>query len=226
MRFKTSVLWFCLSATALTAWSAEGSGRAAKGAGKQAAVDTLALHRLYMEGDLDVLIQRIESLIDDGPGPQSPEESLFIHKYLAVAYAKYPEKRELAKYHMLRLLDGRPDANLYDMSASDEVYAIFDRVKAEREARLGLAPSATPGNPGVGGPGADTKAGGGNAAPGVAARSASSSDRPGSDGAGASHSRLYWLGGLAAIGVGAGLAVYLWPDPEPKVVTRTALIDN
>lgn len=217
MPFKTSILWFLLSASALTAWSAEGAKHPAGRNAPSASVDTLALHRLYMEGDLDVLIQRIESLLDDGPGPQSPEESLFIHKYLAVAYAKYPEKRELAKYHMLRLLDGRPDANLYDMSASDEVYAIFDRVKAEREARLGLTASPHPENPGA--------AAASEAVPRSATRSETAPAGPGTVSS-ASHARLYWLGGLAALGIGAGLAFYLWPEPEPKVVTRTATIDN
>jgi hypothetical protein len=163
-----------------------------------------------MEGDLDVLIQTIESVVDAGTTQLSLDENLFIHKYLAVAYAKYPEKKELAKYHMLRLLEGRPSANLYDMSASDEVYGIFDRVKAEHHARTGINsdPSVNPA---------------------TAAQSTSSSNHHREKSIGAnpeSKAHLYWIGGLAAVGAGVGLTLYLWPEPEPKVIRNRNPIEN
>lgn len=93
-------------------------------------LDTAAIHRIYLEGDFDVAIDRVETALRYG-GPFSHEDSIFIFKHLGVMYAAKYETREMGKQNMLRLLQVEPTARILDMYASDMIYMIFKNIQDE-----------------------------------------------------------------------------------------------
>lgn len=190
--------------------------------GQIVAIDTTKLHQTYLDGDFDILIVSAEKALKSA-ACATASESLFVHKHLAVVYAKYPEKSEVAKYHMVRMLNIDLNATLYDMDASDVVYTLFDRVKAENDVRVKRRTATNP-KPYAATGGIQSK----NSDPG-------SSDpqrvwrvepnaRPKANREGNSKKWLYWVGGISAVGLGVGVTAYLWPDPKPTIEVNP--VDN
>jgi hypothetical protein len=187
---------------------------------KSSGIDTIRLHQTYRDGDFDILITLAESAIKSA-AHATASESLFVHKHLAVVYAKNPEKGEMAKYHMIRMLNIDPQATLYDMDASDAVYALFDRVKAENDVRIRRRSGATPTSTG-----SRQKTRGFDGGPSDIKRewNVEPDKKVASRQDGDSKQWLYWVGGISAVGLGVGIAAYLWSDSKSNIVINP--VDN
>jgi hypothetical protein len=107
------------------------------------ALDQAHIRAGYHDGDFDKVIKELETYQKAGRF-SSPSERLFVEKYLAVVYAANPGTRELGRYHMYRLLDLSPGADLLDMFVGEEVDAVFDKVRKEHSLRSSAGkPAAT-----------------------------------------------------------------------------------
>lgn len=93
-------------------------------------LDTTAIHQLYLDGDFDEAIDKIETARLYG-GPFNHDDSVFIFKHLGVMYTAKYETREKGKQHMMLLLQAEPTARIMDMYASDMIYMIFKNIKDE-----------------------------------------------------------------------------------------------
>jgi hypothetical protein len=113
-------------------------------------LDTAEVRRLYMDGEFDQAIDRIETSLRHGKG-HTHEDSVFAFKHLGVMYAARYETREKGKRYMYQLLSVEPTARILDMYASDMIYMIFKNIKDEFDATRGnpdLAGGPTQGRPG------------------------------------------------------------------------------
>lgn len=88
----------------------------------------------YHNGDFDKVIKALEGFQKSGRACTAAE-SLFLEKHLAVVYAANPGTRELGRYHMYKLLDLAPQADLLDMFVGEEVDGVFDKVRKEHSLR-------------------------------------------------------------------------------------------
>jgi len=95
-------------------------------------LDTNAVHKLYIDGDFDEAIDRLETGLKYVV-PLSHEDSVFIFKHLGVMYTSKYETREKGKQFMMRLLEVEPTARIMDMYASDMIYMIFKNIQDEYE---------------------------------------------------------------------------------------------
>ena len=93
-------------------------------------MDTLTIHKLYVEGDFDEAIERLDRGLKYS-GPFSHQDSVFIFKHLGVMYTSKYETRELGKKFMMQLLEVEPTARIMDMYASDMIYMIFKNIQDE-----------------------------------------------------------------------------------------------
>jgi hypothetical protein len=93
-------------------------------------LNQIAIHYKYNDGDFAAVIQGIEEFTH-AHKTYARADSVFIAKHLAVVYAASPETRERGKYYMFQLLELVPSAELVDMYVSDEIEAIFSRVRQE-----------------------------------------------------------------------------------------------
>ncbi len=107
------------------------------------ALDQTRIHASYHDGDFEKVIKELEAYQKSGR-KCAPSESLFIEKYLAVVYAANPGTRELGRYHMFRMLDLAPGADLLDMFVGEEVDAVFEKVRKEHSLRSVAAKAAAP----------------------------------------------------------------------------------
>jgi len=103
--------------------------------------DADRIHGYYKDGDFDKVIRELEGFQKSGRKCLH-SDSLFLEKYLAVVYAANPATRELGRYHMHKLLDIFPSADLIDMFVGEEVDGVFDKVRKEHS--LGKSASAVP----------------------------------------------------------------------------------
>ncbi len=93
-------------------------------------LDQKAIHSEYNDGDFDKVVKTLEAFLARN-STYSRSDSVFVAKHLAVVYSANPQTREKGKYHMYRLLEMVPSAELVDMFVSDEVDRIFDKVRKE-----------------------------------------------------------------------------------------------
>ncbi len=104
--------------------------------------DTLrqaAIHAKYRDGSFEIVVDTLEAFLKTHRIFRR-EDSLFIAKHLAVVYASNPASREKGKYHMRRLLESDPSANLMDMYVSDDLDRVWEKVRAEYFAARGGPP--------------------------------------------------------------------------------------
>lgn len=109
-------------------------------------LDKVRIHADYEAGDFDKVIRAAEAFLATGKAC-SQADSVFLEKHLAVVYAANPGTRERGRYHMLRMLDLHPKADLLDMFVGEEVDGIFEKVRKEsahKRAALARPPSARP----------------------------------------------------------------------------------
>lgn len=93
-------------------------------------VDSLTVHKLYMDGEFDPAIAMLESNLKSAKD-LSHNDSVFIFKHLGVMYAANYETRERGKLYMHKLLMVEPTAKIMDMYASDMIYMIFKNIQDE-----------------------------------------------------------------------------------------------
>lgn len=170
-------------------------------------LDTAAIHQVYLDGDFDEAIDRIETALKYG-GPFSHEDSVFAFKHLGVMYTAKYETREKGKQYMMRLLQVEPTARIMDMYASDMIYMIFKNIKDEFEmsqAKLNRARDQ------MGDPTAQERK--------QETESGKSSERKGdSEGKSRGYAWIAWTAGAVAVAGGAALLVHM--NEEDAAPTR------
>lgn len=97
-------------------------------------LDRARIHGLYHDGEFEKVLRELEAY-GKGQCACVRDDSLFAEKHLAVVLAANPATRELGRYHMFRLLDLSPRADLLDMYVGDEVDAVFDKARKEHDLR-------------------------------------------------------------------------------------------
>ncbi len=96
----------------------------------QVTLDTAAVHDLYNDGDFDKVLSALEPHLQ-AKTPISREESVFVFKHLGVIFSKDASTREKGKYCFRKLFDLDPKAQILDMYATDDIYAVFRTVHDE-----------------------------------------------------------------------------------------------
>jgi hypothetical protein len=100
-------------------------------------LDLEKIHAQYRNGDFDKVIKDLDGFLKSGRKcPRS--DSLFLEKHLAVVYAANPATRELGRYHMHKLLDLSPSAEILDMFVGEEVDNVFEKVRKEHALSKGV----------------------------------------------------------------------------------------
>ncbi len=97
-------------------------------------LDRVRIHALYHDGEFERILRELEPY-GKGQCACAKDDSIFAEKHLAVVLAAAPATRELGRYHMFRLLDLSPRADLLDMYVGEEVDAVFDKVRKEHDLR-------------------------------------------------------------------------------------------
>jgi hypothetical protein len=95
--------------------------------------DTLnraAIQSAYSDGEFETLANQLE-VFRLAHAVMRREDSLLVAKYLGVIYTAHPGSREKGKYWLYRLVQSDPRADLVDLYVSDEIQAVFDRVRRE-----------------------------------------------------------------------------------------------
>ncbi len=100
----------------------------------QAAFDRARVHADYQAGDFEKVIPALEAFLESGARCRK-EDSVFLEKHLSVVYAANPATRERGRYHMMRMLELDPGADLLDMFVGEEVDRIFEKVRKESRMR-------------------------------------------------------------------------------------------
>lgn len=118
--------WLC----AVLASTASAAPQSPAALSKPAVLDQSRIHSYYTDGEFDKVIKDLESFLKSRRAC-SHAESVFVAKHLSVVYAAHPGTRELGRYHMFRLLDLSPGADLLDMFVGDEVGGVFEKVGKE-----------------------------------------------------------------------------------------------
>jgi hypothetical protein len=93
-------------------------------------IDSIKVHKLYMDGEFEPAIAILESALKAQKN-LSHNDSVFIFKHLGVMYAATYETRERGKLYMHQLLMVEPTAKIMDMYASDMIYMIFKNMQDE-----------------------------------------------------------------------------------------------
>ena len=176
-------------------------------------LDKERLKTLYFDGEFIQVREALEHYRKQNSN-LSDEDKIFIYKYLCVVYAADSNSRDKGESYMYQLLKLVPSVDLLDMYISDNIQAIFNKVRMEYEARNKSQPqgnSAAESTP----------------PPWQRASSSSSSQKskekeshPSS-----SHKWVWWtVGGVAVAGTVAAFVVLGAEDPKPaprKVITNT-----
>lgn len=131
---KPRVILLALLMVLADSASAVESSPAASGA--MHGIDSVQIHKLYMDGDFDPAIDILESDLKT-LAHLSHNDSIFIFKHLGVMYAANYETRERGKMYMHQLLMTEPTAKIMDMYASDMIYMIFKNMQDEFETNRG-----------------------------------------------------------------------------------------
>lgn len=101
---------------------------------RAAALDPARIHADYQAGEFEKVIRVLEAFRESGRRCRKAD-SVFLEKHLAVVYAADPRTRERGRYHMLRMLDLEPEADLLDMFVGEAVDGIFEKVRRESRVR-------------------------------------------------------------------------------------------
>jgi hypothetical protein len=169
-------------------------------------VDSLKVHKLYLDGEFDAAIAILEDNLKE-TRQYSHGDSVFIFKHLGVMYAAHYDTREKGKYYMHRLLLVEPTARIMDMYASDMIYMIFKNIKEEYEqTRKNMAAQHRQDPQGDPSSLSDAKAD----ASGSNGRRQARESRPSGSG------RKWIWAGVAAATVATGIGVYVLMNDEPS----------
>jgi hypothetical protein len=106
-------------------------------------LDRARIHGLYHDGEFERVLRELAPY-GKGECACLRDDSVFAEKHLAVVLAANPATRELGRYHMFRLLDLAPRADLLDMYVGEEVDAVFDKVRKEHDLRAADAAAKGP----------------------------------------------------------------------------------
>ncbi len=166
-------------------------------------LDTALVRRLYLDGEFDQAIDKLETSFRYGTG-HTHEDSVFAFKHLGVMHAAKYETREKGKRYMHQLLAVEPTARILDMYASDMIYMIFKNIKDEFDA---ARVKYDRGN--------DIVAGGAKGDSG--AQGSGNPSPPGKKKTGGSGKYLL---GAGAVAVAAGAVAWYYFSEEPKTVNR------
>jgi hypothetical protein len=105
-------------------------------------LDRARVHGLYQEGEFEKVVRELAAY-GKGACACTRDDSVFAEKHLAVVLAANPVTRELGRYHMHRLLELSPRADLLDMYIGEEVDGVFEKVRKEHALRA-AEPAAKP----------------------------------------------------------------------------------
>lgn len=97
-------------------------------------LDRARVHGLYQDGEFEKVVGELASY-GKGACACTRDDSVFAEKHLAVVLAANPVTRELGRYHMHRLLELAPRADLLDMYIGEEVDGVFEKVRKEHALR-------------------------------------------------------------------------------------------
>ncbi len=100
---------------------------------KDGKLDTPAVSKLYMDGELEELRQALEEFREAYPKAEF-EDRVTTYKYLSIIYAANPDTKAKAEAYMYKLLDMVPTIQLIDLYISDNIQAVFNRVRERFEA--------------------------------------------------------------------------------------------
>ncbi len=106
-------------------------------------LDRVRIHALYHDGEFERILRELAPY-GKGECACGKDDSAFAEKHLAVVLAAAPATRELGRYHMFRLLDLSPRADLLDMYVGEEVDAVFEKVRKEHDLRAANAVAKAP----------------------------------------------------------------------------------
>jgi hypothetical protein len=165
-----------------------------------ASIDTIRVHKLYVDGDFEQAIGLLETGIKENR-LQSHADSVFTFKHLGVMYAANYETREKGKIFMHQLLMVEPTARIMDMYASDMIYMIFKNIQDEFEmnrAKLGRAEGHVIGN--------------GQASP-------IAKTPPKEEPEVSKSNSVYWIGGTGAVVLAGVAAYFVLADQSPPPPT-------
>lgn len=98
------------------------------------AMDTAKIHATYLEGDFDLAIRTLESVMKSKKA-LTHADSVFIFKHLGVMYAATPATREKGRFYISQLIAIEPTVKILDMYASDTIYLIFRNAQEELESK-------------------------------------------------------------------------------------------
>lgn len=128
-------------------------------------LDKEAISYAYFEGEFSRVLPPLENYRLNFPTSAAREDSIFVYKYLSVIYAANSETQAKAESYMVQLLKLMPTIELIDLYISDNIQAIFKRVKADYQGRQEYMQEhdqfgrvKTPKNPGKGEPTRKSKA--------------------------------------------------------------------
>jgi hypothetical protein len=90
-----------------------------------------AISKAYFEGEFWTVITGLEEFRKKGLASASRDDSVYTYKYLSVVYAAEPSTRQKAESFMYLLLKMMPTIDLLDLYISDNIEAIFLKVRSD-----------------------------------------------------------------------------------------------
>lgn len=94
-------------------------------------LDKEAISQAYFESEFTRVLMPLENYRENFPKTATRDDSIFVYKYLSVIYAADPKSKTKAESYMVQLLKLMPDIELIDLYISENIQAIFKKVKAE-----------------------------------------------------------------------------------------------
>ncbi len=178
---------------------------AEKGLRPDGSLDMSSLRVTFREGELDLVKNILESFLKNEGQTATKDEKIFAYKYLGVIYAANPAERAKAESYFSLLLPLAPNIELVDMYVSDDIQAVFDKVKSqyqhtqEYRAHFDAFGNPLPGSKRVvANSGPETK-------PVPAAKPDNSEIEPKEP----SHAWVWWTAGITAAVVGTGAVIWM-----------------
>ncbi len=91
-------------------------------------LDKQVVSKAYFEGDFPPVQKALETFLKKSKS-MSRDDSIYTYKYLSVIYASEPASRARAESFMFQLIRMMPTIDLIDLYISDNIEAIFAKVK-------------------------------------------------------------------------------------------------
>jgi len=95
------------------------------------ALDSVQIHKHYMEGDFDRLALQLEDVLHKSISPVSLSDSLLCLSYLAFIYGSYPEERSKGEAYLTLLYQKKPKFALSQFMLSDELEVWAEGVRGK-----------------------------------------------------------------------------------------------